>query len=608
MLWVAVGAVISVAVGAGVYLWAERLGTVGAGMAALRAAALTALVLLLVNPARIQRVRGGPPTVLLDASLSMGTAGGHWQQARDRALALAGAPERILRFGSTVSLFDTTPPVAGVTRLAEALRAAVARSGPVIVVTDGVVDDAGILPPALTRGVKTVLFPRDTVPDAALIDLAIEVQVQRGDSVPGTFLVSTTGPLRATSGRFEILAGDRRLLVNNLTLPPAPGMARRTFLLPAGLLSAGVHVLTFRLTVSGDGEPGDDVRQRVLTVTEQSHVVVLVNPPDWEGRFLVSTLAEVAHTTVRGFARVRPERWVDMRTLVPVSPAEIRSAVRAAALVVGRGDVVPELAGWQGPLWLWPAGTEAAAQTMPGDWYVTPQTPSSPVGGRLAAAEWDSVAPVEDLVPMVLAPNDWVGLHAKLGRRGADRPVLVGRDSAGTRTLRTAGDGLWRWDLKGGAAREAYRAFIAGGVDWLLGADAIRRSSSLMASPSVPRGEPISFRWTRTPVPDSLVVRLSGPDSSFAPVLRFDAEGVALVSVPPGTYRWAAPGVPGAVGLAVVEPYSDEFRQRPVTFQSAGEESFSIVELRPRDRWWLFILAVVAFLGEWAWRLRRGLP
>ena len=27
-----------------------------------------------------------------------------------------------------------------------------------------------------------------------------------------------------------------------------------------------------------------------------------------------------------------------------------------------------------------------------------------------------------------------------------------------------------------------------------------------------------------------------------------------------------------------------------------------------RDRWWLFVAAIAAFAGEWAWRRRQGLP
>jgi hypothetical protein len=592
-----------------VYVWAERLGSRGAGLAGLRAGALTGLIVLWVNPARTEQVRGGSPTVLLDASLSMQSHGGRWAEAVDTALALAGGPGGVLRFGWDVAPFDTTAPAAGATRLDAALRAAAGRPGPVIVVSDGAIDDAGALPPSLTRGVELVLLPRDTIPDAALVDVELEARAQRGDSIAGTYMVATDGPLAARTGRLEVLAGNRRLLGTDVALPPPPGVARRRFTLPGTSLAAGTHVLTFRLTVPGDSEPGDDTRLRVVTLSDQPDVVALINPPDWEGRFLVSTVSSVANTTVRGFARVRPDRWVDMRTMEPVAPADIRGAVRSAALVLARGDVEPEIRGWAGPLWRWPAGTEAAAQTMPGEWYVSPEVPASPLGGRLAAAEWDSVPPVRDMVPAVVERGDWVALTARLARRGADRPVLLGRDSGGMRTLVTAGDGLWRWSLRGGAAREAYRALVASGVDWLLGADALRRAAPLSSSDVVPRGSPVVFRWTRQPVPDSVSLRVRGEDSTRVVTLHFGANGTAQLLLPPGVYRWDSPDVAGPPGLAAVEPYSDEFRVRQVNFRESGErEAFSVVELRPRDLWWIFALVIVLFLGEWAWRLSRGLP
>ncbi|HLQ23064.1 MAG TPA: hypothetical protein VK132_07650, partial [Gemmatimonadales bacterium] len=177
------------------------------------------------------------------------------------------------------------------------------------------------------------------------------------------------------------------------------------------------------------------------------------------------------------------------------------------------------------------------------------------------------------------------------------------------RVLITAADGLYRWGLRGGAAREAYRAFIAGGVDWLLSADAIRRTASLTSTDVVARGMPVAFRWARVPVPDSLPIRLAAADTSFAAVLRFDAGGVARLELPPGLYRWMVPSLPGVAGMAAVEEYSEEFRPRPVTLRAAGAaEAFSLIEFRPRDRWWLFVVVVTAFLAEWAWRLRRGLP
>jgi len=61
----------------------------------------------------------------------------------------------------------------------------------------------------------------------------------------------------------------------------------------------------------------------------------------------------------------------------------------------------------------------------------------------------------------------------------------------------------------------------------------------------------------------------------------------------------------------VVDTYSDEWRPAPVVVAahagaSAGEGRLAGVALR--DRWWLFVLAIAAFAGEWAWRRRQGLP
>ncbi|HYR97645.1 MAG TPA: hypothetical protein VEO58_01430, partial [Gemmatimonadales bacterium] len=91
------------------------------GLAALRAAALGALVLLLWNPSAARVAAGGaPPLVLLDASLSMAGHGGRWREALDtgRALAQGGI---IWRFGERVAGFDTLPPADGASRLAPAL-------------------------------------------------------------------------------------------------------------------------------------------------------------------------------------------------------------------------------------------------------------------------------------------------------------------------------------------------------------------------------------------------------------------------------------------------------------------------------------------------------
>ncbi len=609
MLAVSVVIVLAALAAGYVYLWHERQGWHGAGLATLRVIALGALVLLFVNPVRTRRVSGGAPTVLLDASLSMQSTGGQWSAAVDTALALTTRGGTVLRFGTAVAPFDTTAPEGGATRLRDALTAARARGGPTVVVTDGEIEDAASLPPALTPGTRFVMLARDTVATAAVTGVNAPQRLQRNDSLTLTLTLATWGPLAADSGVVTVAIGERRLLRTTVALPPAPGSARRTVTLPPRVLPSGPQVLRVRVEVADDQESRDDERLLVVDVSEQPAIVVVVDPPDWEGRFLVTELSDVARTTVRGFARVTPTSWLDMRTLSRVSEAQVRTAARGAGLLIVRGRRELALGRGRRPVWLWPAA-DPRLETFEGDWYLAPDLPVSPLAGRLAGLEWDSLAPLAGVVPLVPTQMEWVALAARQGRRGAERAVLIGKDSVGIRTLTTAGEGLWRWRFRGGAAREAYRAILAAGTDWLL-ADRGSAASGLLltASPVVQRGMPIVFEWRGDSIPDSLAVTLTGDTATVTRWLRFDAGGVASVLLAPGIYQWAAPEARGARGQAAVEAYSDEFSPRAVmTAAARAGEAFTLVEDHPRGRWWLFVLAIAAFVGEWAWRQRRGLP
>ena len=608
MLAVVLAAIAAALLAGFLYLSRERLGAAGMGMAALRTVALVALVLLLMNPTRTQRVTGGAPTVLLDASLSMEAAGGQWRAALDTARALTHDGGVVWRFGSAVTAFDTTPPLDGASLLREALTAARARQGATIVVTDGEIEDASGITPVLAPGTQLLRLPRDTVADAALLAADVPDRVQRDDSVRVTVTVGTFGPLAADSGQLEVLVDDRRLLVTTIDLPPSPGSARRSVSFPARLLGPGGHVIRLRLLVEGDVEPHSDERWRIVDVSAQPAVVVLVDPADWEGRFLVHELTDIARTTVRGFARTGRNTWLDMRTLDRVPEADVRAAAGAAGLLVVRGGAPPVAATGRRPVWRWPAGSDARVQVFAGDWYLAAGAPVSPLAGRLASVEWDSLPPLTGIVPLSPGGSEWVALTARQGRRGAERPVLVGRDSAGMRGLTTAGAGLWRWRFRGGAAREAYRAVLAAGVDWLLADEGGGGRAPLTAVGVVERGNPIVFRWRGDSIPDSVVVSVTGDDSTRDATLRFDAAGAAMLSLDPGRYRWVVSAA-GARGLAVVEPYSAEYVPRPV-LEVAGvaSEAYTLLERYPREWWWLFLVVIVAFAGEWAWRWRRGLP
>lgn len=607
MLGVIAAALLVATIAVVIYVRREALGGAGLGMAALRTIGITALVLLLVNPSRTSRAAGGERTVLLDASLSMGAAGGQWARALDTARALGSGAAALERFGSATAPFDTLPPHEGSSRLLEPLTAARARGGAVVVVTDGELADAAALPPGLLAGVSLVVLPRDTAPDAALLAVDLPRLVPRDDSVRVTLTIGTWGALDARRGTLEVWADARRLLLRELELPPSPGRARREVALPPGRLPPGSHVLRFRLSARGDREPRDDERLRLLDVSEQPAVVVLVDPADWEGRFLVGELADIAQTTVRGYARAGDGRWLDMRTLEPAADGAVRAAARGAGLLVIRGPRGPDVPGRRGPIWRWPAGSDPSAEFFGGDWYVTGSLPPSPIAGRLAAVPWDSLPPLTGVLPLAPAADEWIGLRARQGRRGAARPVLVGAVTGQGRAVTTAGGGLWRWAFRGGVPREAYRALLAGGVEWLLGADAqVQRAAPLTASRVVSRGIPVTFRWTGDTLPDSTVVTLRTADSSWAVALRFGADSAARVPLEPGTYRWSAAGTRGT---AVVEAYSDEFPPAPVAaFVGDPGPGVMLLVRHARERWWLYVIAILAFAGEWGWRQRRGLP
>jgi hypothetical protein len=163
--------------------------------------------------------------------------------------------------------------------------------------------------------------------------------------------------------------------------------------------------------------------------------------------------------------------------------------------------------------------------------------------------------------------------------------------------------------LRGGAAREAYRTVIAAGIDWLLETGTVATRSPLEADDVTQRGMPVVFRWAGSGIPDSSMVAFAGPDSIVTATLRFDSRGTAMVLLEPGVYRWNAAGVRNATGITAVEDYSDEYHLRAVTLGAGtGEAGLQLIVQRAREAWWLFLIAMAAFLGEWGWRQRRGLP
>ena len=598
------------------------------GFAALRAVAAGALVLLLWNPSAAHEATGEATLVLLDASLSMAGHGGHGRRALDTARAVArgsglggrGSGSIIWRFGDRVTAFDTSPPTDGASRLAPGLAAAAGHGGEVVVVTDGAIADRADLPPDLVRRARIVVLPRPAFFDAFVTSVDGPRRVAAGDTVRLTVGYGTAGK-RPGKGEREkatlaVSLRDRRILSKPVVLPDSGIVSTELTLPPSAAFNGpatgpspagGWQALEVRLEgVAGDSEPRDDARLFLLEVSPQPSVVLLAAPPDWETRFLARTLQEVARVPVRAFVQAEgASRWRDATTLEERTPAVVARAVAGARLVVEAGNATAFAPfAINGAVLRWPD-----TRRFDGDWYVA-ATGSSPLAGALAGVAWDSLPPLTSVADLPSAPDSAssVALEARLARRGASRPVVVLAERDGRRRAVIAGSGLYRWAFRGGASGEAYRALVAGLVDWLLEKGAGSGERFLPLTYETPNGTPLVWRWVGSEGPRDVTLTLSTERGQLVDTLRFDETGRAELRRPPGTYRYTAAGG-GERGIVAVETYSDEWRPAATALaDQPGAPEGRLVSVPLRDRWWLFALAIAAFAAEWAWRRRQGLP
>ncbi|MEO6055527.1 MAG: hypothetical protein ABIQ49_01685 [Gemmatimonadales bacterium] len=588
---------LAAALAAFTYLVLERTGKRGWVPLVCRAIAWAALGILLLNVSC--PIAGVPqrPLVLLDASLSLAGAGGRWAEAENSARRWG----EVRRFGDERRSGDTLP-TRGRSLLAPTLRAAAASDAPVIVVTDGEIEDAADLPTDLLSRASIRLFPRAARPDLALTRVAGPPRVAAEDTIPLEVEVEAIGGDAPDSVRVEVGLGGKRLTSRVLRL--RNGVARGRVALSSTAAGPGEHVLRVSLVGANDGEPRTDTRLHLVTVVATPGVVLLAGPADWDSRFLYRTLRDVAQLPVRGFARLDQDRWRAMSDLSIVPTGTVRQAARRADLLIEMGSVgrLAEGATARG-VWRWPAGSDSSA--LPGDWYLS-AAEQSPVAGAFLGQPIDSFPPAIQLTPLPAEPGEWTALTAQLGRRGAQRPVVVGREAGRVRRVTVAVDGLWRWAFRGGSSEQAYRTWVAATASWLLGgADSVRGSARPVQA-VVSNGLPVIFEWAAAGAPTPLSVAWSGDSLARADTLQFDGSGRAAVWLPPGTYRYRLAG--GGAGTVAVEEYSDEFLPRPVAL-TAHEARVAVAGGRrpARDWLWLFGLCVAGLAGEWVARRRLGL-
>jgi hypothetical protein len=646
----------------------------------LRWAALAILLLLLFDPSfSVPGVTGGRDRVqvLLDGSLSMGLPlragepGTRWSAAIEEARRAAGGGE-LLVFGerprvvAADSLAGWVPDAAG-SRLAPALRAAAeAGARKVVVVTDGGIDDL----PEVNR-----LLPE--------LGLGVEVRTPGGGALVNRGITSVEAPDWGETGKplevrvgigaigeagdsvRVVLRGGEEVLAEAVVPTPQSGLEATAVLSFTPEPPAEGELVRYDIALTpGDAVADDDLRSIYVAIAEEPAGVAFVSfRPDWEPRFLQPVLEQALGLPVRGYLQAQSGKFLRLGSGGdagrPSGEAEVRRALERASLVVLHG-----LDG-SAPAWardvaqsgrrvlIFPAGNGAGGLPVspgalaPGEWHATGEVPASPVAALLAELRLEGLPPLTAIRPLELPAGAWAPLLASRDRGGRNAlPVVAGLERDGRRTVVALADGFWRWALREGTGRQAYRRLWSALGGWLLEDDRLADAGPVHALNRVaPRG--VAPRWVavgttdagRAPAGaplDSVALRVLGAADEVVldTVLTIAAgDTVATPVLPPGHYRYearrvtaagSATGGAGAAGgggapavaggVFTVESYSPEYLREPVALAEVA--AAAAAETAPVRRGpgrplhtepWPYLAFVLLVSTEWIFRRRWGL-
>lgn len=616
-------------------------------LAGLRSVTLALVLLLLWNPAvpGEPAFGGAPRWLLVDASTSMGVPGPDGGTPWDSALAVVrrGGDDALLAtFGDGVDVPDGEgglPPLPGDGRsaLAPALeRAAEAGAREVTVVSDLRLEDPVAVEAAVTRLGLDVRWVDvgDDVRNAGVEALVAPAAVRSEEEPTVEVVVFASGAAEGDSLLVEVLEEGRAVASRRVAAPSGGRRARVTVELPAPDAGGTVRY-EGRVSLDGDVHGGDDAAAAYVEIAPEEGALVLVSlAPDWEPRFLLPVLAGVTGLRPRGFLRAGAERFLPTEVEGdggPVAAAAVASAAGSAELLVlhGVGDDAPawvrEAAAAVPRLLLLPAAPGAAelagitaSAPRPGEWYVSPDLPPSPLAGELSGVSVATLPPLDGLLVAgeVGAGQAVFGLQLR-GAGPALPGMVLTRDDGGRRTATALASGFWRWAFRPGDAREVYRRLWSGVAGWLLaepdvaGGPGVAPVRSVVASGEAPL-------WTvgadTGDAGDTLALRIERGDSVVLDTaLAAPAGGTFRTpALPPGTYAWTSPGEPDAASGRFDVASAPELAHRRMAppADGAGEGAAAARPpvrrpVRTHPLPYLLLLALLA--GEWTLRRRRGL-
>ncbi len=602
------------------------------GKVALLAAIRFAAVLLVA--AMVLGAPSAPPTpaaplVAIDVSSSWRRAGGddssrvdsvraQWQ----RALQSGGAADNLvmllgdsLREVGSGELARVVPADAA-SRIRPAIDRAASLGRPLLLVTDGEVDDPESLSEAPIGSLVQVPV-REARQDVALSDLTVPSDASAGDTLQVAALIASGA---TTSGEGRLLLTLDGVAAGNVAIPTLGAFSTTRVTLPLPLpRGSRTALLRATLEVAGDVEPRNDTLSASIEIGDRPPAVFVSTAPDLDVREVLVVLRGALALPTRAYLRIAPGVWREEGNLAPIREDDVRARAAAAGLLIVHGDTswAPPSAGRaRGARALWtPAPPTALARagevTRAAEWYAS-SAPPSPLSAALSGLPWDSLPP---LTLAGLPRGAITVLSAQLGRRGEAVPAIAAREDGGMRTLVISGSGYAGWSLRGGRSAEAFTALWGTMFDWL----AVGRGDLRAARPAsswMREGDAVQWRRGGTDSLVSVVVtRRPGPTATAASTPPI-ADTVRL-RFAPGTVSATSPALPAGVydarttgGSAVlVVNASREWVPRAPSVRDGPLSRGALSTDAPRlaDRWWPFLAALVLLSAEWIARRLVGL-
>jgi hypothetical protein len=615
-------------------------------LAVVRACALVLVLLLLFDP-RIPAIGAGAAParwVLLDASVSMSaedpSGAAAWTEASERAVDLESDGWSVVRFGGEQlepGVQEGAAPTIGTSRLLPALQAAAeAGAREVRVLSDMRFEDAVALRGAVESLPLEVTFERFGAVEANVGVARFRVpDVPRPDEGP-TAEVEIHGGVVGDSVEVVILEEEEEVARVRIAAP-SPGLrGSRTVELPAP--SAGGRVrYTARVAppadspaTRDDGFADDDSYVTYANVGYEEGGLILVSlRPDWEPRHLLPVLEEVTGLSASAYLRAGPDRYVrsgraaDRGT--PVDSATVRRAASDAALLVIHG-LGEDADGWIRTVaarpsrrLILPADAEGASVVgvetgtpQEGEWYASPDVPTSPIAGALSGVELQGLPPLTGVMA-ARSPNTQPVLQLQLRGAGAPANAFHLVDSPDGRLVVALSSAYWRWAARE-EGREAYRSLWSGLAGWLLAGQRAAAAEPKPVAWVVARGEAVE--WT-LPAIDSSSYQLSveGPDGVVVDTVLMGASRATIPPMEPAVYAYT---VRSMEGDTVATGRFDVVRSTLDMLPAAVEPDFAVLGEgspvavaapgRPlRTSPFPYLLVLMLLCGEWIVRRRSGL-